>query len=528
MVVKQQARAAARILVIDDDDALLHEAINVLYVSGYEVETHGRGMSERLCAVPKALAESVRDPVAVAVDGEFDVVIMDTAVPGVDPFVLINSLQSSESKPVIILMAEEPQREMVIAALRGGAFEFLLKPFSTDRLLEAIHQGLDNRRAFFQILNLSRRLEEVNRACALERDHLAVSNQTLRRLTECVQEVSAALTTEEMIQALTKSFSSIISYDRVSLVIFQDNACWVHVPSATDDALTCHTLAIQGDSHGATIPHEQGEDTVHDVGTNTEVSLHVLDHQIGFMTLHRRDRSQLFTPQELDLLTMVGNSVSLAIRNVETHRRVQTLAVTDGLTGLLNHRAFSNILNREFIKTKRYQKPLSLIMMDVDNFKAVNDQYGHQAGDQTLREFARLCSEVVRDIDIVVRYGGDEFAVILPDTELRQAMTVAERIHDAIIAQCSVEDGRHTVGLSRHAPDPSTDQAPGLLREREHVSGMGFTISMGIASCPRHGIASADDLVSEADKALYMAKAGGRNRTQILEHEAEEGDSHHE
>lgn len=508
MGVKQQVRAAARILVIDDDSALLHDSINALYVSGYEVETHGRGMSERVRAVPSArssampsvsrgLSDSGHDPIEVAVNGQFDVVIMDTTVPGVDPFVLINTLQASESNPVIILMAEKPKREMVIAALRGGAFEFLLKPFSTDRLLEAIHQGLDNRRAFFQILNLSRQLEEVNQACALERDHLAVSNRTLRRLTECVQEVSAALTTEEMIRALTKSFPSIVSYDRVSVVIFQDNACWVHAPNATDNVLTCHTLATQGNSHLAPVLNEQAGDDSRpqdrmpdDVGTNTEVSLHVLDHQIGFMALHRRDRSQLFTPQELDLLTMVGNSVSLAIRNVEVHRRVQTLAVTDGLTGLLNHRAFSNILNREFVKTKRYQKPLSLIMMDVDNFKTVNDRYGHQAGDQTLREFARLCSEVVRDIDIVARYGGDEFVVILPDTELQQAMTVAERIHAAIVAQVPPDDARYATG---------------------------FTVSMGIASCPHQRIASADDLVSEADKALYVAKAGGRNQIRTVE-----------
>jgi len=162
---------------------------------------------------------------------------------------------------------------------------------------------------------------------------------------------------------------------------------------------------------------------------------------------------------------------------------VQKLALHDPLTGLLNRRALSNILGRKFRETERYGTPLALIMADLDDFKGVNDRYGHPAGDALLKEVARLLSQSVRAVDIVTRYGGEEFAIVLPGTELAPALVLAERVREEI------------------------------ARHRFHVDDVAVQLacSMGVARIPDPSITSLEQFISAADRALYQAKARGRN-----------------
>ena len=123
---------------------------------------------------------------------------------------------------------------------------------------------------------------------------------------------------------------------------------------------------------------------------------------------------------------MIVSTLTLALRNSEIHREVQELATIDSLTGLFNNRYFHEILTREFKSTMRYQNPVSLIMIDLDNFKQINDQYGHQAGDTVLREISNRLTRSLREIDVPARYGGDEIAIILPETLIEPAFFVAK------------------------------------------------------------------------------------------------------
>lgn len=164
----------------------------------------------------------------------------------------------------------------------------------------------------------------------------------------------------------------------------------------------------------------------------------------------------------------------------EANSRLEALATRDGLTGIFNHRAFQDHLERAATSCARSNRPLSLLMIDVDEFKKYNDAFGHPMGDEVLIGVAKILTEHAREVDIVARYGGEEFAVLLPDADETAALTVAERIRSAI------ED--------REWP----------LRP--------VTISLGAATtCGT--CANAKDLISEADKALYASKANGRNRT---------------
>jgi two-component system, cell cycle response regulator len=178
--------------------------------------------------------------------------------------------------------------------------------------------------------------------------------------------------------------------------------------------------------------------------------------------------------------------VDLQKELMETNRRLELLSVTDGLTKLHNHRFFQDELAKKFEETQRYERPLSLAMIDIDFFKKVNDTYGHAVGDDVLKQVARLYESSVRSTDLVARYGGEEFAVMMPETELEDALVLAEKIRSLIESS------------------PIDTQAGPLP----------ITVSMGVASVPRSKIHSAKELIIAADKALYRAKKSGRNQVQ--------------
>jgi diguanylate cyclase (GGDEF)-like protein len=196
-----------------------------------------------------------------------------------------------------------------------------------------------------------------------------------------------------------------------------------------------------------------------------------------------RARTRPFTEQEQQLLATVGASLSLTLRNADTHHQIQDLALRDPLTGALNRRALDGPLTREFKAGLRYGAPACLLLLDLDYFKTVNDRLGHVAGDEVLTRVAGLMRETVRDVDSVARYGGEEFAVVLPHTDLDQARALAERIRSVI---------------ERHAFD----------LEDGHVR---ITASIGLASLHDPAIAAIGDWIAAADSALYEAKTRGRN-----------------
>ena len=196
--------------------------------------------------------------------------------------------------------------------------------------------------------------------------------------------------------------------------------------------------------------------------------------------------------EDPEILARVG--VMLRIKGLqerlkEMQHKLEEQSITDGLTGLRNRRFFDERLREEFLRAQRFGDYLSLIMVDLDHFKQVNDRHGHQAGDAVLRESAVLIRGSVRDPDICARYGGEEFAVILPKTHMSGALAVAERIWRAV--------GAKEFPLGADGPTPQK-----TLR---------VTASIGVAFYPSKDIGSADLLVRFADQALYEAKRQGRN-----------------
>ncbi|MGI8579982.1 MAG: diguanylate cyclase [Solirubrobacteraceae bacterium] len=229
-------------------------------------------------------------------------------------------------------------------------------------------------------------------------------------------------------------------------------------------------------------PEEQSEGGVHVRATPLKAGPEPEDEVRGVLSVARRGEE--FTDDERELLTSLAGQAALSIENVSLHEQVQRQAVTDELTRLSNHRRFQDVMDTELERARRFDRELGLLMLDVDNFKRVNDTYGHPQGDAVLRAVASVLRDTAREIDEPARYGGEEMAIALPETDLEGAFNVAERVRTAI------EELRV----------PLLDGS-GALR---------VTASFGVAS----GLdVTKSDLVAAADRALYEAKRAGKNRT---------------
>ncbi|MBI3540622.1 MAG: diguanylate cyclase [Deltaproteobacteria bacterium] len=191
----------------------------------------------------------------------------------------------------------------------------------------------------------------------------------------------------------------------------------------------------------------------------------------------------------ISLFDVIGNLIERRRQKderIEKEIRLREQAEKDGLTHLYNHRHFLNTLEKEFMRARRYQRSLALIMVDLDGFKLINDTCGHPQGDQVLQNVSRLLLLSVRFVDLVARYGGDEFAILLPETDGRSATRIAERINHEI-------------------------QKNPFLYEKKVFP---ISASLGVA-CLNETIDSAGKFLKEADQALYEAKKNGRNRVVV-------------
>jgi diguanylate cyclase (GGDEF)-like protein len=191
-----------------------------------------------------------------------------------------------------------------------------------------------------------------------------------------------------------------------------------------------------------------------------------------------------FTAAEMERLQVIGNQSSLALQNALLHEELERLSVTDRLTELYNHGYFMQHLEEEISRAQRFGHVLSLIMLDIDDFKSFNDTYGHPHGDRVLQAVSLTIRGLLREIDMAARYGGEEFVVVLPETDLEGALLVAERIRSGV-ARLSFEG----FGI---------------------VDDVHKTVSVGVATYPHHASAGTA-LIVAADQAMYDAKRSGKN-----------------
>jgi len=208
---------------------------------------------------------------------------------------------------------------------------------------------------------------------------------------------------------------------------------------------------------------------------------------LGCISLNS-DQPNAFDAQDLQFFSVIGYQMAATLRHFQRFSSVKNMAIYDTLTGLHNRRYFEERLEVEAQKCFSSNTPLSLVMVDIDFFKKVNDTFGHTEGDQVLCRVSSLLKTSVRKKDIVARYGGEEFILILPEARLDETFVMAERIR-RLVEETLFEVGKAQINL---------------------------TLSMGISNFPSHRVKSREELMEMADQALYDAKRGGRNRVCIF------------
>jgi two-component system cell cycle response regulator len=229
---------------------------------------------------------------------------------------------------------------------------------------------------------------------------------------------------------------------------------------------------------------------------------------VGVLNLYDKEGDRSFTVADLDAVLAFASQASVAIDNVLLHQEAQRLSLTDPLTGLWNYRYLTLGLGHEIERATRFSRPLAVLMLDLDRFKSINDQHGHQVGDAVLIELAGRMRAEVREVDTVARYGGEEFVIVLPETDAVGAARLADRLGTVIRGTPFCVDGVQNGNVGRGGA----------------VGGYAVTASIGVAVFPEHG-ATPNRLLRRADDALYVAKDGGRDRWRFATAEDEDGPS---
>ena len=210
---------------------------------------------------------------------------------------------------------------------------------------------------------------------------------------------------------------------------------------------------------------------------------------VGVLNVTDKNDGSVFNTSEVAVMELFRQLIGASIGNVKLFEKSQHLAQTDGLTGMFNHRTFYEALESELRRSQRYGGQVSIIMADIDNLKPINDSLGHRAGDMTIRQISRRLQACIRQIDIAARYGGDEFAVILPNTSLEDATIVAERMVKMVSASPVTWD-HQKINLS---------------------------VSVGVGQYA--GDSCAGDVARATDEALYAAKQAGKNMVKVFKPE---------
>ncbi|HSB11608.1 MAG TPA: sensor domain-containing diguanylate cyclase [Blastocatellia bacterium] len=324
--------------------------------------------------------------------------------------------------------------------------------------------------------------------------------------------ISSTLELENILQSAVEEVGSALNARRAALVLWQEGksipegmsiyerpedspydnrngrsqAAHCDILATADASATASPAADPGQADlGATTTSEETEERW-STPRPLEVPISYRDSVIGVMMVEDDTPYRNWEDEEILMVKTVSDQLSVAISHARLFRQVQTQAMTDALTGLYNHRYFQDRLDRETRLADRNDDSVSLILLDLDHLKRINDSHGHRAGDAALRHVAALMKSGVRDVDICARYGGEEFVLILPQCDREGAMDAAERLRGSIAS------------------------AP--------VKGVGqITASFGVATYPS-GAKSKEELVEMADRAMYLAKAAGRNRVRTLAH----------
>jgi diguanylate cyclase (GGDEF)-like protein len=449
--------ARARVLFVDDD-RLQRELARDTLADRVELECCARA----------------EDAVALLAHEPFDLVVSDLQMPGMSGVELLRHVRREHPRTDFVLVTAHASLQSAVDALRMGASDYLLKPLVWEELALVLERVL-----------LRRRLVEEN---ARLRESLATV-ESCRVLASCLEVgdvYSVALDLllrsagETRGAALFQRSSAPLS-DGLELRGFRDDEAQRLRRTLVHEK----PLDLRGVERIEILAAGPVLDALRRAGVDAESVLAVPvpgeEVEAGLLVVPLRAPADAAL---LDRAGVVAAHAAVALRNAERYERAKERAFVDDVTDVYNARYLLEAMEREIRRAERYGAELSVLFLDLDRFKLVNDRHGHLVGSQALRQLSRVLASCVRQVDTLARYGGDEFTIVLPDTGEAGAAQVAERIR-RVVEETAFEAGR--------------------------AEPMHLTCSVGHATFPRHG-SDRGTLLDAADKAMYRAKSLGRNR----------------
>ena len=491
--VSSLAVDAARVVITEDDPVIAGTLSWLLREHGYAVTAVGD------CdAMFASIARTVPDLILIDCDS-----IADSSA-------LFRRLRNDSrwNEVRVIVTAPVSSDDDASAQLPWGADDAVSKPFRVSELLVRVRTQL---RASEQLRETRASLRQATEELERVRGD-AVSS---RRLVDILHDVTSELSASGIYRVLVKRVAQALAISHCSVVLARPEDGIGVVVSSFEDA-TVHDFEIRLERYPemraaietgrsvlvedvrrhelfASLREQWARDgTAIDIQSVATIPFSIDRLRAGVLFLRTDFGSRRLTSDDVAFGEVVIRAAVAAIRRAQAldttradNRRLEALATTDPLTRVLNRRALLDRLATELDRSRRYSSALTLLLIDVDHFKQINDTSGHQAGDHVLRLLAALLEADVRKVDIVARYGGEEFVVILPETSNEGGVAFAERLCERIAAEPFEVGGGREVHL---------------------------TVSIGIATFPSQNVDTTEELFARADEALYRAKSGGRNQ----------------
>ena len=327
-------------------------------------------------------------------------------------------------------------------------------------------------------------------------DHLRIMStvQTVSRV------INSSLDLETIFTSVVRELKKAFGYTHVSIYLLKDDYLHLGAQVGYPKEMVIHKIHTSQGVTGRTIKTKTVQfirDTSRepsflraDNNINSEICIPLLKDNIVLGTLNvEGDAVRVLTNDDVELLTTLASPIALAVDNARLHAQVKAMALTDAVSGLSNRYALEQALTAEVERSRRLNTPLSLIIFDIDSFKTYNDKWGHPAGDIRLKATAKMIRNILRRYDVAARYGGDEFAIILPNTSEAGALEFAKRLQSAARA--------------------STAETP-----IENKGVAGHTLSIGVATFPQDGN-SLESLMLAADHAELTSKRLGKNQISL-------------
>jgi two-component system, cell cycle response regulator len=474
---------APRILIADDSPLVLRMIEKMMTEAGLQVVTAKDGLE----ALDKAVTQDVQ------------LVILDVMMPRMNGYQacrLLKTEPSTASLPVVILTSRDQEGDR-FWGLETGADYYITKDSDPHRILDLVKNILADetqtrsrpREARPSSLDILSHVNDLLDRKLYEATILSEIGRVARGFVHFDETFTSVMALVGRVVDFAVGGMAFLEEDDLDLVVVQRRPA----PSTVTDEFKARFLdAVIRERGGAPAGGVQARLLIPQGGP-TGVEEKALDGFAAFpvstnnrltalLAVAGRRVTRMAAGAE-PFLGQVANQAYIVMENSRLFERVRDLSIRDSLTNLYNHRHVMEMISIEFSRVGRYQEAFSVLMIDVDNFKKVNDEYGHPAGDSVLKELARIIKETVRTVDVVGRYGGEEFVAVLPHTTHALALETAERV-------------RRTI--------------------HEHVFLAGdrkiqVTVSVGVASYPSASVDSPSTLIREADQALYRAKEAGRD-----------------